>query len=109
MMLGQSLHDGLAGTLPDWPADRELGSIAGNLRLGLGLFIPGTPTPNDGSVAVQETRLEGMCDHIEIRTSHFGLLLSKKAALQTDYFLHHGYFLKQEPAPSRHQPSTADH
>jgi len=91
-LLGRALERGLLGDLPPWPAERELGSVAGSLNLGLGRLVPGVPRPNDGSVAVVETRLPGMCDHLVLPVSHFGLLCSRRAAAATLEFLAHGCF-----------------
>ena len=93
LLLGKSTHQGLTGDVPAWPADRELGSIAGSLRLGFGLLIPGIPKPNDGTVAVAETRLAQMKDHITLPVSHFGMLLSRSVAEQTIHFLRNGSFI----------------
>lgn len=90
-MLGMSLP-ALLGEVPPWQGERELGSLAGSLALGLGWLFPGVPCPNDGTVAVVETQLEGQRDHRVLRASHFGLLLSREAARQTDGFLRHGQF-----------------
>ena len=95
-LLGHSIEQGLLGGIPPWNHDHELGVIAGNLRLGMGLLIPGIPKPSDGTVAVQETMLEGMTDHIILPVSHTGLLLSSRVAMQTVYFLQHGRFQHQE-------------
>ena len=92
LALGRSVHEGLLGGAPPWGARRELGSIAGTLRLGLGTLVPGIPEPSDGTVAVAETRLEGMTDHITAPVSHLGLLLSRRAANYTIHFLRHGHF-----------------
>lgn len=92
IMLGKSIDNGLLGGLPNWSAQRELGSIAGTLRFGLGILIPGLPEPNDGTVAVEETRLQGMGDHLILRLSHFGLLLSASASTAVVQFLQHGKF-----------------
>jgi pimeloyl-ACP methyl ester carboxylesterase len=91
-MLGRSIEQGLIGNVPPWRKSSELGIIAGNLRLGLGLLIPGIPLPSDGTVAVQETLLEGMTDHIILPVSHFGMLLSSRVAEQTTHFIIHGKF-----------------
>ena len=40
-LLGKSTINGLLGNTPPWNNVHELGSIAGDLRLGLGLIIPG--------------------------------------------------------------------
>jgi len=95
-MLGHSMKGGLLGNVPAWSGSRDLGVIAGCLRFGLGMIIPGIPRPNDGTVAVSETRLAGMTDHIVLPVSHFGLLISGAVAdqsicfLQTGRFNHHG-------------------
>lgn len=91
-ILGQSTRQGLEGNVPPLPAGRELGSIAGTMRLGLGLLIPGIPKPNDGTVAVVETRFDGMKDHIVLPVSHFGMLLSRVVARQVIHFLEYGFF-----------------
>lgn len=91
-VLGNSAKSGLLGDVPPWRNTHELGVIAGTLRLGLGMFVPGIPRPNDGTVAVAETRLDGMADHITLPVSHFGMLLSSAVARQTIHFLRNGHF-----------------
>jgi hypothetical protein len=56
------------------------------------MFVPGIPRPNDGTVAVSETMLDGMTDHVTLPVSHFGMLLSSAVARQTVNFLRHGRF-----------------
>lgn len=92
LMLGKSIKDGLLGDMPAWQAPRELGSIAGTFRLGMGVIIPDLPEPNDGTVAVEETRLSGMDDHITFHLSHFGLLLSARTSNAVVNFLRDGKF-----------------
>ena len=91
-ILGKSIDDGLLGMLPLWTSPRELGSIAGTLRFGMGVVIPGLSEPNDGTVSVDETRLEGMNDHLTLCVSHFGLLLSSRANDAVVKFLNIGKF-----------------
>jgi len=91
--LGMSLP-ALLGEVPPWSGGRELGSLAGTLSLGVGWFFRGVQRPNDGTVAVAETKLDGMRDHLGLRASHFGLLFSRGAALQVDHFLQHGRFYR---------------
>jgi hypothetical protein len=52
------------------------------------------PEPNDGTVAVEETKLPGIKDHIELPVSHTGLLVSAAVASQTAFFLRHGEFAR---------------
>ncbi|MBI2992864.1 MAG: alpha/beta fold hydrolase [Gammaproteobacteria bacterium] len=92
IVLGKSVHDGLLGGAPRWPAQRELGCIAGTLRLGMGTIVPGIPRPSDGTVAVEETQLSEMRDHIALPVSHFGMLLSSRVAKEVVHFLRHGRF-----------------
>jgi pimeloyl-ACP methyl ester carboxylesterase len=91
-LLGKSIEHGLLGELPKWQAARQLGSVAGTLQFGMGIIIPGIPRPNDGTVAVEETRLEGMVEHLTLSVSHFGLLLSTKASDAVAKFLREGKF-----------------
>lgn len=91
-LLGKSTEHGLLGGVPPWREGRELGSIAGTRRFGMGVVIPGLPVPNDGTVAVEETRLEGLRDHLTLPLSHFGLLFSSLAGDAVVNFLQHGRF-----------------
>ena len=93
VVFGQSLNQGLLGNVPPWRGTHELGVIAGTLRFGLGLLVPDIPAPNDGTVAMAETMLEGMTDHITVPASHTGMLFSRAAADQTIHFLRNGRFL----------------
>ncbi len=92
VLLGASVRCALLGEVPPWTGVRELGVIAGTLRLGLGWLIPGLPLPNDGTVTVAETRLPGMSDHIVLPVSHFGMLLSRRVAFQVQHMLQEGSF-----------------
>ena len=91
-LLGNSLENGLLGPLPEWNSNIPLGVIAGDFRFGMGLIIPGIPRPNDGTVSVEETKLEGMQDHLILHASHFGLLVSKSTFRQTLIFFENGEF-----------------
>lgn len=92
ILLGKSTVNGLLGNTPPWHGEHELGSIAGDMRLGLGLIIPGVVQPGDGTVAVAETHLDGMKDHSVVHATHTGLLMSKIAADQVIHFLRNGRF-----------------
>lgn len=92
MLLGNSITDGLLGNIPPWSGTHDLGSIAGTLELGMGRIFNGLPSPNDGTVAVEETRLQNMKDHVTIKVSHFGLLLSPKTAGLCHNFIRNGSF-----------------
>lgn len=92
LMLGHSIVDGLLGNVPSWSGTHDLGSIAGSLALGLGMVIPGLPRPNDGTVTVEETRLERMKDHTIISASHFGMLFSSTTVKLCHRFIDTGSF-----------------
>jgi pimeloyl-ACP methyl ester carboxylesterase len=78
----------------------EIGMIAGTLGFGMGTFIRGAVgsqnIPHDGAVDVAETQMPGLSDHICIRASHSGLLVSSRAAGQVVYFLKNGRFQSME-------------
>jgi len=75
-----------------WDGAAEIGVIAGNRPLGLGRYFGRLEGPSDGTVAVAETRLPGLADHIVIPASHTGMLISAEAARQASAFLQHGRF-----------------
>ncbi len=96
-ILGATIRDAvLSGGLPEYKGGREVGVIAGTLGMGLGAIIENLPTPNDGTVAVEETRIPGIKDHLDVSVSHTGLLVSPLVASQTAYFLRHGEFARVE-------------
>jgi len=75
-----------------WTSARELGVIAGNSGVGLGRLVGPLGAPSDGTVTVEETRIEGAADHIVIRTGHTGMLFSAAVASQAGAFLCTGRF-----------------
>lgn len=94
--LGSRLLGRSAGLLGSgcgrWEGGAEVGVVAGNAAHGLGQLFGRFDGGSDGTVAVAETRLEGLADHIVIPASHSGLLLSRGAAAQAAHFLRHGRF-----------------
>jgi pimeloyl-ACP methyl ester carboxylesterase len=75
-----------------WTHERELGIIAGTRSLGLGRLVASFDEPNDGTIAVSETRLPGAKAHLELPVTHTGLLLSARVAHETGQFLEYGHF-----------------
>ncbi len=73
---------------------REIGIIAGTKPVGLGRLLARFDGPNDGTVAVSETMLDGARDHLCMPVNHTGMVLSKDVARQTAAFLTHGEFLR---------------
>ncbi len=91
-ILGGAYEDALDGDLPAWDGKVELGSIAGNKCIGIGMALRDLEKPNDGTVTVTETKLINQTDHIELPMSHTALVYSKQVIQQTDYFLQNGKF-----------------
>lgn len=98
-IIGKSLKTGaVKNTASEWAHDvceqYEIGVIAGDAPYGMGQFFADFDGPNDGSVAVEETRLDGQKDHIVLPTSHKGLVFTQAPADQTAAFLKRGEFLR---------------
>ena len=90
--VGRGLEGGLLGDAPTWIASNHLGSIAGTLNVGFGLLFPGMPEPSDGMIAVVETQLPGMADHICLPVSHMQMLVDPAAVAQVCAFFATGRF-----------------
>lgn len=91
-LMGRSLPGLLGGAVEPWSAPIELGLIAGCAPFGGGLLLGGLPSPHDGTIAVEETRLEGANEHIVLRVSHLSMLWSRAVADQAVSFLESGRF-----------------
>ena len=75
-----------------WTHERELGIIAGTQSLSLGRLVTRFDEPNDGTIAVSETRLPGAKALLSLPVSHSGMLLSARVAHEAGQFLEHGQF-----------------
>jgi pimeloyl-ACP methyl ester carboxylesterase len=75
-----------------WSGVRDLGLIAGDLSLGMGKLMGEIDAPNDGTVLVEETYLAGAKEHLTLRVSHSGMMLSTAVARKTATFLRSGSF-----------------
>jgi pimeloyl-ACP methyl ester carboxylesterase len=75
-----------------WQGRAQVGVIAGHVPHGLGALFAGFHDEHDGTVAVAETRLPGLADHVVVDASHSGLLFSAEAAEQATAFLRVGHF-----------------
>lgn len=94
-LLGRSGPEGL--NLPNearWQEPRELGVIAGTHAFSINPFHPRLPEPHDGMVAVEETRIVGATDSIELHLSHTTMLFSASLARQVTTFLREGAFAR---------------
>jgi pimeloyl-ACP methyl ester carboxylesterase len=97
-LLGRSaalLRDGLRR----WEGRAQVGALAGCVPHGLGALWAGFGGDHDGTVAVDETRLDGLADHMVIEASHSGLLFSAEAAAQAGEFLRTGHFRRRDGHP----------
>lgn len=94
-LVGRSFTDCFKLTPPAPPSATQIGVIAGTRRngLGLGRLIPGLARPNDGLIAVAETRLDSARDSIELNVSHSGMLASRACVRQIANFLRTGSFV----------------
>lgn len=91
-MLGHSIEEGLLGYPVKAPRDRDVGVIAGTLGVGSGRIFPGLGSPSDGTVALAETRLDGVHECVELPLTHTTLLFSRRTARLVGSFLHYGRF-----------------
>jgi pimeloyl-ACP methyl ester carboxylesterase len=99
-IFGHSLSKGVVeAPASTWASEvcalREVGVIAGNASIGLGQFVAQFEEDNDGTVAVSETQLAGVRDHMVMPVSHNGMLLSSSVLDQAAAFLKRGEFLRE--------------
>ncbi|NII09966.1 alpha/beta hydrolase [Oleiagrimonas sp. C23AA] len=104
-LLGES-RDMLEGGVAPWCGQREVGVIAGTTPIGLGALSEELGAQHDGSVAVAETRLEGITDHCVVEANHTGLLFSTEVAEQVVSFLHEGHFTAARAGGVRRPPAS---
>jgi pimeloyl-ACP methyl ester carboxylesterase len=92
-LLGPHVLSELADPPPRrWSGPNAMAAIAGTLRMGTGQFFAHFDEDNDGTVAVSETRMPGLTDHLVLPHSHFGMLYARDVAAQVAHFLRHGRF-----------------
>lgn len=92
-MVGRTFADWFNQPRPSLPPAIEIGVIAGTRRISFGRLIPGLPQPNDGLIAVEETRLPTATDSIALHVSHTGMLVSRACAGQIASFIRTGRFV----------------
>ncbi|HET8697077.1 MAG TPA: alpha/beta fold hydrolase [Gammaproteobacteria bacterium] len=92
-VIGKSIGDlNARGGFAEWRAPHELGLIAGDRPYGFGRLFGGFREPNDGTVAVSETRVRGAADHIVLPVTHMSMLWSRLVLDQILAFLRTGRF-----------------
>lgn len=90
-LLGRSaglLQSGVAA----WRGEAEVGVVAGIAPRGMGCLFAKFKERSDGTVALAETRLPWLADHVVLPCSHSGLVFSRAAARQAASFLRDGRF-----------------
>lgn len=88
------IRDTLLQGFKHTPQGRETGVISGTRALGLGQIAGRHGEPNDGTVTVRETQLDGLKDSIELMVAHSEMLVSAEVVQQVEQFLLYGQFKK---------------
>ncbi|HET7307652.1 MAG TPA: alpha/beta fold hydrolase [Gammaproteobacteria bacterium] len=93
-LLGKSGPGVLAAThAPVWTFTPPLGVLTGTQSIGAGQIMMHFDGPNDGTVAVEETAIDGAADSVTVKAGHMSMLASRVVADQVIHFLRHGAFL----------------
>jgi pimeloyl-ACP methyl ester carboxylesterase len=90
-------QDLIEGVSQRWPFPAQLGIIAGTAAYGLGRLLTRLDGPNDGTVCVAETCLEGATDCCELPVTHTTMCFSPQVAVQIAEFLQSGHFSVAAP------------
>lgn len=97
--VGASVGEWLRGERPESLASYDIGVIAGNRGVGLGVMMaPDLPSPHDGTISVAETMVPEARDSIVLPVSHTQMVISVLVARQVCEFLRRGRFLRGESA-----------
>jgi len=88
------------------PADFEVGIIAGNRSFNP-VYSSLVDGEDDGKVAPDEARLEGMSDFLVVPSSHSFIMNSDEVIAQSLHFLEHGKFMRGESAEDSDTPPDA--
>lgn len=94
-IMGRGVCEELLGPRPHerrWSGSRDLGIVAGDMGFGMGRLVGVMGGPSDGTIMVEETRIEGAADRVELPVSHTGMLFSAKVASAAATFLRSGRF-----------------
>ncbi len=94
LLLGRSVEKGVLGNVPLWQSTFELGVISGiGDGLGVGRLLGVVEGENDGTVAVEETRIDNATANCSLKTGHMSMLFSSCVAENVIRFLDTGGFV----------------
>ena len=98
-LIGKTVHDHIRRQNdPVWQGERDFGVIAGTYPLGIGRVFADLPPGSDGTILWDETRLQGIRDHVTIHLNHFSLLFSRRCTAYVARFLATGQFTDEIPS-----------
>lgn len=103
VMIGRVLPEALKRDFQA-PSDRPVGMIAGNRPVGMGRLFADLGGPSDGTIAVSETRMPGLTDHLVLPVTHTGMLFSPDVAAAASKFLSTGRFAVGGPGRGLAEP-----
>lgn len=104
-MVWEAAPEALVPAAPeDWRVRHPVGVIAGTKPVGIGNLFGGLSGRHDGTVATEETRLDGAADYLELHRTHASLLWSRQVAAQTISFLRDGRFQRAQAPDSDGAP-----
>ena len=93
-VLGNAPKFGLEQHEDNWSHPQKLGSIAGTLAIGArNLLMMEDNALSDGTVTVEETKIEGMTDHIEMRSAHSSMIFHSALPKQINNFVKNNRFI----------------
>ena len=96
VMLGNAGEHGLMLHEDKWEYPQLLGSISGTIPGGFRPILLGAEHISDGTVTVDETKIEGMTDHVETSNTHSSILFSHQAIDEIDHFIKHNHFIQSD-------------
>jgi len=92
--IGDAVCKELMGAQPrHWDGARDIGIIAGSVEMGIGrLFSDELVSNSDGTVKIEETKLDGAADSIVLPVTHTSMVFSPLVTAQIVNFLRDGKF-----------------
>lgn len=90
--VGESTEALVRGVDLTIPSGVEVGMIAGSGAVGMGRLLGAMRGIHDGTVELEETRFDGLADHLLLPVTHTGMLFSAEVAEAAADFLRDGRF-----------------